>query len=106
MQLFRANFVKNKCNFFRILVQQKLALIITLIGTEVGKTQLEAQLPQPLQLHKLRCSLIFYFGTLRKLCCGIKPLKFVALNCVALSKFFLVKSAILYIELNFAPFPS
>ena len=29
MQLSRATFVKNKCNFFRILVQQKLALLIT-----------------------------------------------------------------------------
>ena len=28
MQLFRATFVKNKCNFFRILLQQKLALFI------------------------------------------------------------------------------
>ena len=28
MQLFSATFVKNKCNFFRVLVQQKLALVI------------------------------------------------------------------------------
>ena len=32
MQLFRAAFVKNKCNFFRILVQQKLALLICFIN--------------------------------------------------------------------------
>ena len=29
MQLFKATFVKNECNFFRILVQKKLALIIS-----------------------------------------------------------------------------
>ena len=52
---------------------------ISLISTEVGKTQLEAQLPQPPQLRKLHCALIFYFEALRKLRCGIKPLKFVAL---------------------------
>ena len=43
---------------------------------EVGKVQLEAQPPQ---LLKLRCALIFYFETLRKLRCGIEPLKFVVL---------------------------
>ena len=42
---------------------------------EVGK----AQLPQPPELRKLRCALIFYFETLRKLRCEIKPLKFVVL---------------------------
>ena len=47
--------------------------------TEVGKAQLEVQLPQPPQLHKLCCALVFYFETLRKLRCGIKPLKFVVL---------------------------
>ena len=36
---------------------------------EVGKAQLEAQLPQPPQLRKLRCALIFYFETLWKLHC-------------------------------------
>ena len=39
----------------------------------------KAQLPQPPQLRKLLCALIFYFETLRKLRCGIKRLKFVAL---------------------------
>ena len=39
----------------------------------------KAQLPQPPQLRKLRCALIFYFETLRKLRCGLKSLKFVAL---------------------------
>ena len=39
---------------------------------EVGK----AQLPQ---LRKMRCALIFYFETLRKLRCGQKSLKIVAL---------------------------
>ena len=46
---------------------------------EVGKAQLEAQLPQSPQLRKLRCALIFCYETLRKLRCGIKRLKFVAL---------------------------
>ena len=48
---------------------------------EVGKAQLESQsaTSQPPQLRKLRCALIFYFETLRKLRCGIRPVKFVAL---------------------------
>ena len=45
------------------------------ITTEVGKPQLKAQLSQPPQLRKLRCALIFYFETLQKLHCRIKPLK-------------------------------
>ena len=44
--------------------------------------QLEAQLPQPPQLHKLRCALIFYFKTLRKLRCGLKS--FSNKNCLKL----------------------
>ena len=31
MQLFSVAFVKNKCSFFRILVEQKLALLIPVI---------------------------------------------------------------------------
>ena len=62
--------------------------------TEVGKAQ-------PPQLRKLRCALIFYFETLRKLRCEIKPLKF-----VALSIFFSINSAILYVDHNFVPFRS
>ena len=50
--------------------------MMTMTQPEVGKAQLKAQPPQ---LRKLRCALIFYFETLRKLRCGIKPLKFVAL---------------------------
>ena len=65
---------------------------------EVGKVQLEAQPPQ---LQKLRCALSYYFETLRKLHCGLKSLKF-----VALSKFFYIHSTILYIELNFVQFRS
>ena len=38
----------------------------------------KVQLPQPPPLRKLRRALIFYFETLRKLRCGLKPLKFVA----------------------------
>ena len=49
-------------------------------GAEVGKAQLEAQLPQPPQLRTLRCALIFYFETSRKLRCGLNYLKFVALK--------------------------
>ena len=56
----------------------------------------EAQL---LQLQKLRCALIFYFETLRKLCCGLNSSKF-----VALSKTFSIINSILYIELNLGPF--
>ena len=55
------------------------ATIIEIKKSKVGKAQLEAQLPQPAQLRKLRCALIFYFETLRKLRCGIKPSKFVTL---------------------------
>ena len=54
----------------------------------MGKAQLEAQFPQPPQLRKLRCALIFYFETLRKLRCGLKSLKIVRFNCAALSIFF------------------
>ena len=32
MQLFSATFVKNKCNFFRFLVLQKLAIVMTNIA--------------------------------------------------------------------------
>ena len=56
-----------------------IATIIEIKNLKVGNAQLEAQLPQPTQLRKLRCALIFYFETLQKLRCGIKPLKFVAL---------------------------
>ena len=44
---------------------------------EVGKAQLEVQPPQ---LRKLHCALIFYFETLRKLCCGLKSLKLIVLH--------------------------
>ena len=45
-------------------------------STEVGKAQAKAQPPQ---LRKLHCSLIFNFETLRKLRCGLKCLKCIAL---------------------------
>ena len=55
---------------------QKRVLCVNVVRPEVGKAQLEAQPPQ---LRKLRCGLIFYFETLRKLRCEIKSLKLVAL---------------------------
>ena len=42
-----------------------------MLFAEVGK----AQLPQPPLLRKLRCALIFYFETLRKLRCRLKVFK-------------------------------
>ena len=65
-----------------MLVNHKIvysSIKLTRNNLEVGTAQLEAQLPQPLQLRKLRCALIFYFETLRKLRCGLKSLEFVAL---------------------------
>ena len=49
------------------------------------------------QMRKLRFALIFYFETLRKLRCGLKFLKFIALR---FQFFSLINSPILYIELN------
>ena len=48
----------------------------------------KAQLPQPPQLRKSRCALIFYFETLRKLRCGLQNLNLLRFNCAALSIFF------------------
>ena len=60
----------------------------------------KAQLPQ---LRKLRCALIFYFKTLRKLRCGLKSLKFVALSFFfrLIAQFYTLNLILFYFDRNF-----
>ena len=66
----------------------------------MGKAQLEAQSATSATSVIADVALRFnFFETLRKLRCGVKSLKFVALQLRCALKFFSVNSAILYVEL-------
>ena len=73
--------IRNNAIRSKTVTELFFSLIYNANGQRWAKRNLKrkAQLPQPPQLRKLRCALIFYFESLRKLRCGIKPFKFVAL---------------------------